>query len=136
MPKTQKPNPAQLELWKDFKAAQEDLQACLDRLGKTMEALILEGAMSPREAVKTAKRITKKSDKELRLRLIKVVREHARTKHLHWKEVFRIVYRRLYDLTGFNAAARAIAKGGKTKKIDVVEQAGLLPKALAIAGEL
>ena len=132
--KKTKVDPAQLLL--EFQAAKDEFQAALDKLGKTMTALITEGVMPPKVAVKTAKQIAKHSDKELRLRLIKVVREHARSKKLHWKEIFRIVYRRLYDDTGFNAAARAIAAGGKTKKIDMVEEHGHLARALRIAGEL
>jgi len=132
--KKSKPDPAQLLL--EFESAKDGLTAALEKLGSTMKALVESGAMKPQEAIKAAKKISKESDKELRLRIIRVVREHARSKKLHWKEIFRIAYRRLWDETGFNAAARAIAKGGKTKKIDVVEEHGLLPKLLNVVAAL
>lgn len=136
MKKNKKPDPAQLRLWEDFTVAKDELTAALDRFAQTATALVSAGAMTAREVVKESKKVQKKSNVELRNRIMRVVREQARTKKLHWREIFGLVYRRLWDETGFNAMARAIAAGGKTRRIDVIESAGLLPKVLGIASAL
>lgn len=131
-----KNNPAQLQLWQDFENAKDGLQAALETLSKTVQALVAESALKPAQAVKEVRQVTRKADKELRSRLMKVVRSQARAKGLHWREIFRIAYDRLWNMTHVNLSARAIAAGGKTRKIDIAEKLGLLPKVLAIAAEM
>lgn len=134
MKKKNKHDPAQLLL--DFSEAKDELQAALEKLGDTIKACVAGGAMTSKQAKKESSKINKGTALDLRDRINRVVREHARTKRLHWKEIFQVAYLRLWEATGFNAAARAIAAGGKTKKLDMVEEHGHLPGLLRIVAEL
>ncbi len=136
MKKAPKTDPAQLELWKDYRAAQDGLQVALDRLVETGQRLMAAGIMPPAQAKAERKRIVKKVDHELRERFVAVVKAQAREKKMHWRHVFGAVYRTLWEDTGFNAMARAIAAGKGTKRIDVVEKHGYLPRAIKIAAAL
>ena len=136
MKKKAKPDPAQLELWQDYRAAQDGLQTALDRLIETGNRLQQAGLLQPAEAKTERKQIVKKVDHELRERFVAVVQAQAREKQMHWRHIFGAVYRILWEDTGFNAMARAIAAGKGTKRIDVVEQHGYLPHAIKIAAVL
>lgn len=134
-----KTNPAQLELWKDYKAVVKDVASVLKRLGDALAKMVEAGELKPAEATQKIKEVevfTAEQLREMRERFNRIVNNQALTKGIPWEEIYRIVYRRLYDLTHFNAQARALSAGPGVLKLDMVEKFGYLPKAIEIAGAL
>jgi hypothetical protein len=130
------------QLWLDFEKSRQNFHTAADELVAACERLIRNhpGDLPETPAVKTAKRVKNTASSSsveihnLRERLTDIVRIHARRHHLHWQEIWRILYDRLWKETGFDANVRAIAKG--IKPIDAVSQSGHLPRLLQIAAAL
>jgi hypothetical protein len=127
----------QTELWRDFVNAQGEVERAMEKFKAAVKALTDSG-YSPKEVQKEVAKTTTKIEQnveELRERLNHVVRVHALSKKLTFKEIWRIVYERLRESTGVNVIARAIAKG-KKPYLDIVEEMGLMQKTLDIAAAL
>ena len=80
------------------------------------------------EAVKMTP--TPEQIREVRDRIVACVKHHARERQLHWREIWSIAYRRLWEQYGFNAVARGLARG--IAPLDACQRYGKLGKLLKV----
>lgn len=113
-----------------------------DRLAQTIERLgqyIKEGPWEDqqREEVREAKAKIKKVKAvidEDRKRLSRLVQYHAREKRIHWQEMWKLLYSRYRNATGFDAVAKGLSRG--IKPIEAVAKAGRMESLLKFASAL
>jgi hypothetical protein len=117
----QKQNNNPDQLWLDFEQAAKRMAEAATTLEQAAQAL--HGHTQQQASAQTTK--------ELRDRLNRVVKHLARERKLHWREIWRIVYRRLWDATGFDAQSRALARG--ITPIEAVCRYNKLEAALRVA---
>lgn len=129
-----------MQLWRDYQADLDIIDAAFERLRVTLLTLKEFGA--PRETLEqeVARVITKtKKNLEtvdpLRKRVVHLVRYQAYAKNLKFKEVWRLLYARLREATGFDAIAHGLGKGYKTY-LDAAQKQGLLSQMLSLASEM
>ena len=127
--KKSKNNPDQL--WLNFNQATAEFNTASANLLDAATALCSAG-VTPE-----VKKAVKQTDDEIatmRKTLNAIVCVHARHKNLHWKEVWRLLYERLRDKTGFDAIVKGLAKD--IIPLEAVIRAGRLPRLLQLAGSL
>jgi len=106
------------QLWLNFDQAVTDFQ--------TAAATLSAAAQAVKEQQPAAIELQAQ-----RKKLNKLVRVHARHKNLHWREIWRVLYERLRDKTGFDAIAKGIAKD--ISPLEAVIKGGKLPRLLKLA---
>lgn len=88
----------------------------------------------PRSTKKKASRLLNTRVNNLRQRINKMVKLHAVDKKLHFKEIWRIVYGRLQEQTGFNAKVKGLEHG--VIPLDAVFKFNKERELLGIVGSL
>jgi hypothetical protein len=114
------------QLWLNFNTAVNEFRIASDNLAVAAEALT-------KAEPSKAKEVNKAINAE-RAKLNEIVRVHARHKNLHWREVWRILYARLRENTGYDAIVKGLAKG--VTPLEAVCRDGKLPRLSMIAANL
>lgn len=121
-------NKQQLELVLE---AVKSFEGVIQSFTKTMTLLMDEQQGIPFDEPTKPQKASPRRLSEERKRLVKAIKTVAMTKRLKVREIYILMFDRLYEETGFNAVSYGIAKGKKTY-LDGIEQKGYLKKAIKI----
>lgn len=119
------------QLWLDFNQAVTEFRGASDRLADAAQALC---HAYPGKESKKAVQEAEAEVAHMRRKLNEIVRAHARHKNLHWREVWRLLYERLRDKTGYDAIVKGLSRD--IAPLEAVVRSGRLPKLLKIAEAL